>query len=98
MILSERYEVREDLAQNEKLTVYQGFDRQLNVYVTIRILNPAYSTDPRYVRYFLQRAEQASAQKGPPKAVAWGADGDIYYVVMEWIEGADPQIYLKGAI
>ena len=69
--------------------VYRARDDLLGREVAIKVLHDRYSRDVAFVERF-RREAQAAANLNHPNIVAlydYGADGDTYYIVMEFIEG-----------
>ena len=69
--------------------VYRARDDLLGREVAIKVLHDRYSRDRSFVERF-RREAQAAANLTHPNIVAlydYGADGDTYFIVMEFIEG-----------
>ena len=69
--------------------VYKGTDLTLGRTVAIKILSEELAEDPSFVARFRLEA-QAAASLTHPNIVAvydTGSDGDIHYIVMEYLEG-----------
>lgn len=88
-VLSGRYEIIERVGGGGMAFVYRARDVLLNRTVAIKVLSPHYTSDEDFVRKF-RREAQAAASLSNPNIVGIfdvGQDGDIYYIVMEFIEG-----------
>ena len=69
--------------------VYRARDDLLGREVAIKVLHDRYSRDRAFVERF-RREAQSAANLNHPNIVAlydYGADGDTYFIVMEFIEG-----------
>lgn len=69
--------------------VYKAKDRLLNRFVAIKILKPEFIKDPKFIDSF-RRESQAAAGLSHPNIVSVfdvGKEGNIYYIVMEVLEG-----------
>lgn len=88
-ILAGRYELLEKRGDGGMAVVYKAKDRLLNRFVAIKILKPEYIRDPKFVDSF-RRESQAAAGLSHPNVVSVydvGKEGNIYYIVMEMMEG-----------
>ncbi|MFM9009423.1 MAG: Stk1 family PASTA domain-containing Ser/Thr kinase [Planctomycetota bacterium] len=88
-VLSDRYELRRELAQGGMATVYLGHDRLLDRPVAVKVLFPEYAREPSFVERF-RREAQAAANLSHPNIVAiydWGQEDGNYFIVMEYVEG-----------
>ncbi|MBS3977784.1 MAG: Stk1 family PASTA domain-containing Ser/Thr kinase [Syntrophomonadaceae bacterium] len=88
-ILAGRYELLEKLGGGGMAVVYKGKDRLLNRAVTVKLLRDQYAHDQEFVRKF-RREAQAVASLSHPNIVSIydvGQEGDLHYLVMEYVEG-----------
>ena len=84
-----RYAVIERVGTGGMAEVYRARDDLLGREVAIKVLHDRYSRDRSFVERF-RREAQAAANLTHPNIVAlydYGADGDTYFIVMEFIEG-----------
>ena len=95
-ILSERYEVIEKIGVGGMAVVYRGRDEKLERDVTIKVLKEEFSSNEEFKAKFKIEARAAARLSHPNIVNVYdvGQDGDIYYIVMEYIHG----ISLKEAI
>lgn len=82
--------------------VYKGKDRLLNRAVTVKLLRDQYAHDQEFVRKF-RREAQAVASLSHPNIVSIydvGQEGDLHYLVMEYVEGKTLKTVIqeKGAL
>src|SRR5579872_2542685 len=96
-VLGERYELGESIGRGGMATIYRGRDKRMERVVAIKILREVYSTDPKFVTRFQREARAASALQHPNivQVFDYGQSGESYYIVMEFVDGADLRRYLK---
>ncbi|MFZ5597425.1 MAG: Stk1 family PASTA domain-containing Ser/Thr kinase [Bacillota bacterium] len=95
--LGNRYEILEQLGGGGMAIVYKGRDTILNRLVTIKLLRPEYTSDGDFVRRF-RREAQAVASLSHPNIVSIydvGKEGDMHYLVMEYVDGEDLRSIIK---
>ncbi|MDR3225808.1 MAG: Stk1 family PASTA domain-containing Ser/Thr kinase [Clostridiales Family XIII bacterium] len=88
-ILAGRYEILERIGDGGMAVVYRARDKLLNRSVAIKVLRPEYVTDANFVESF-RKESRAAASLTHPNIVSIfdvGKDGNIYYIVMELVEG-----------
>jgi len=88
-ILAGRYELLEKKGDGGMAVVYKAKDRLLNRNVAIKILKPEFIRDPKFIDSF-RRESQAAAGLSHQNIVSVfdvGKEGNIYYIVMELMEG-----------
>lgn len=88
-ILGKRYEILEQIGAGGMAFVYKAKCRLLNRIVAVKILKPEFNEDMDFVKRFGVEA-QSSASLSHPNIVSVydvGQEGDIYYIVMEYIDG-----------
>ena len=69
--------------------VYKGKDRLLNRYVAIKILRPEFTKDEKFIENFIRESQAAAGLTHPNIVGVYdvGREGNIYYIVMELVEG-----------
>ncbi len=90
-VFNNRYRLKEKIGSGGMADVYLADDLLLNREVAIKVLHPQYAADPSFIQRFRYEA-QAAANLNHPNIVNiydWGNEGDIYYIVMEYVEGRD---------
>ncbi len=88
-ILGNRYEILERIGGGGMALVYRATDSFLHRTVAVKVLRSQFAGDSDFVRRF-RREAQAAASLSHPNIVAIydvGQQGDIYYIVMEYISG-----------
>jgi len=84
-----RYRLDSKLGEGGMATVYCGTDTVLRRRVAIKVLRAQYAADEEFVRRFYQEAESAARLSHPNIVNTYdvGREGDIYYIVMELVDG-----------
>lgn len=88
-MLGNRYEILEKIGEGGMAKVYKAKCHLLNRIVAIKILRSEFVADEEFVRRF-KRESQAAASLSHPNIVSIydvGQEGDIYYIVMEYVNG-----------
>lgn len=90
-ILGNRYRVLREIGSGGMAWVYLAEDNKDSQLVAVKILYPQFGEDLAYVQRFNREAKLASTMTDPHivRVLDYGADRDIYYLVMEYIEGQD---------
>lgn len=93
MILADRYECIKRIGTGGMGDVYKAHDRRLDRIVAIKVLKSEYNEDDNFIRKF-RRESLAAASISHPNIVSIYdvgmesvADQDVYYIVMEYIDG-----------
>ncbi|MEM9398864.1 MAG: protein kinase [Verrucomicrobiota bacterium] len=70
--------------------VFRAFESSLNREVAIKVLRKEYSTNPRYLKFFDEEAQNIAALRHPNIVPIYfiGRQGELYYFVMPFIEGS----------
>lgn len=100
-VYGNRYEIKHKIARGGMADVFLATDRLLDRPVALKVLFPELSTDPSFVERFRREAQNA-ARLSHPNVVSvydWGEDENVYYIVMEYIDGESlsSMIRSKGA-
>jgi beta-lactam-binding protein with PASTA domain/predicted Ser/Thr protein kinase len=88
-VLGNRYEIQGVLGQGGMAKVFKGRDTVLGREVAVKVLSPQFVTDDQFVTRF-RREAQAAAGLNHPNIVSvfdTGDQGDIHYIVMEYVQG-----------
>jgi eukaryotic-like serine/threonine-protein kinase len=101
-VFGRRYRVLEKIGTGGMADVYKAVDEVLGRTVAVKVMHARYASDPSFAVRFRQEA-QAAANLVSPNIVNmydWGAEGDTYYMVMEYVRGNDLKsiIQEKGAL
>ncbi|WP_418790478.1 Stk1 family PASTA domain-containing Ser/Thr kinase [Phosphitispora sp. TUW77] len=96
-LLGNRYEIVSRLGGGGMAVVYKARDTLLNRQVTVKVLRSEFTSDEEFVSRF-RREAQAVAKLSHPNIVSIydvGQDGEIHYIVMEYIEGRNLKEIIK---
>ncbi len=89
MIISDRYEVVDNVGSGGMADVYKAKDLRLNRFVAIKVLKPEYSSDKSFVNKFRGEAQSAAGLSHPNIVNVYdvGDDDGLHFIVMELVEG-----------
>jgi beta-lactam-binding protein with PASTA domain/predicted Ser/Thr protein kinase len=88
-VIGERYELLEEIGEGGMATVFKAHCRSLDRIVAVKILKDEFSQDQVFVQSFKTEA-LAVARLSHPNIVNIfdvGQEGNVHYIVMEYIEG-----------
>lgn len=88
-LLANRYDIIKKIGNGGMATVYKAEDKILKRNVAIKILRDEFTTDEEFIKRFEGEA-QAAARLAHANIVSIydvGVEGDLYYIVMELIQG-----------
>ncbi|WP_445951697.1 protein kinase domain-containing protein [Thermodesulfitimonas sp.] len=96
-VIGNRYRVIEKLGGGGMAVVYLGQDMLLNRNVTIKVLREEYVRDEDFVRRFRQEARAVASLSHPNIVSVFdvGQDGDLHYLVMEYVDGTNLKSLIK---
>ena len=88
-LLGNRYEIIEKVGNGGMATVYKATDKILKRHVAVKILRDEFTTDEEFIRRFEAEAQSAArlANANIVSIYDVGVDGNLYYIVMELIQG-----------
>jgi serine/threonine protein kinase len=88
-VLSNRYEIVEKLGEGGMAIVYKARCRILNRFVSVKILKKEYSSDAEFLKKFKREATAVASLSDNNIVNVYdvGSDGDINYIVMEYVQG-----------
>lgn len=89
--LNNRYELEQKIGEGGMARVYRGRDTRLNRRIAVKVLHSHYASDPNFVQRFHHEAQAAANLRHPNVVDVYdvGQDGDIHYIVMEYVDGSD---------
>src|SRR5437660_12110707 len=96
-ILGGNYEVTGPLGEGGMATVYRGRRLSDGRAVAIKVLREQYAHDRGFVAR-VEREAQAVARLSHPHMVQLldsGRDGDVHFIVLEYLEGVDVKTLLR---
>ncbi|MDY6794834.1 MAG: Stk1 family PASTA domain-containing Ser/Thr kinase [Actinomycetota bacterium] len=88
-VFNQRYRLKERIGSGGMADVFVADDLLLGREVAVKVLHPQYASDSSFIQRFRHEA-QAAANLNHPNIVSiydWGNEGDLYYIVMEYVEG-----------
>ena len=98
MILGNRYEILKEIGSGGMANVYLAHCRLLNRNVAVKILKNEFANDKEFLERFNKEAQAAAAISSPNIVNVYdvGHDGDIHYIVMEYVEGHTLKEYIDA--
>ncbi len=96
-LLNERYVVKKLIGGGGMANVYLGFDNILEREVAIKVLRLEYSNDDEFITRFYREAQSATSLSHPNIVNIYdvGEEDDIYYMVMEYVDGLTLKEYIQ---
>lgn len=97
-VFNQRYRLKEKIGSGGMADVFLADDLLLGREVAVKVLHQRFASDPSFIQRFRYEA-QAAANLNHPNIVNiydWGNEGDLYYIVMEYVEGRDLKDVLKA--
>jgi serine/threonine protein kinase len=96
-ILGNRYRILREIGSGGMAKVYLAEDITGNDLVAVKVLYPQFSQDISFIQRFNREAKLASTLTDPHivRVLDYGADRDLQYLVMEYVEGQDLHAKLK---
>ena len=88
-LLGNRYELINKIGNGGMAKVYKAKDQVLNRYVAVKILRDEFTTDQEFIKRFEAEAQSAASITHPNIVSVYdvGNEGNLYYIVMELIQG-----------
>ncbi|MBR1735644.1 MAG: Stk1 family PASTA domain-containing Ser/Thr kinase, partial [Firmicutes bacterium] len=88
-VISGRYRIIEQIGIGGMAVVYKALDIKLDRAVTLKVLKEAFIADEEFLKRFSVEAKAAAKLNHPNIVSAYdvGEDGNIHYIVMEYIDG-----------
>lgn len=97
MMIGNRYEILEKIGTGGMSDVYKSKDHKLNRYVAVKVLKQEFSENANFVSKFQVEAQAAAGLAHPNVVNVYdvGEENDIYYIVMELVEGITLKKYIE---
>ena len=97
MMIGDRYEILEKSGTGGMSDVYKAKCHKLNRYVAVKVLKQEFSENENFVSKFRIEAQAAASLMHPNIVNVYdvGAENDIYYIVMELVEGITLKKYIE---
>ena len=97
MMIVDRYEILEKIGTGGMSDVYKSKDHKLNRYVAVKVLKQEFSENANFVSKFRVEAQAAAGLMHPNIVNVYdvGEEKDIYFIVMELVEGITLKKYIE---
>ena len=97
MFIGDRYEIMDQVGSGGMSDVYKAKDHKLNRNVAVKVLKQEFSEDRNFVSKFRIEAQSAAGLSHPNIVSIYdvGDDNNLYYIVMELIEGITLKKYIQ---
>ena len=97
-MIANRYEIIEEVGKGGMAVVYKAKCLVLNRYVAIKVLRPEFREDTDFIARFKAEAQSAGSLSHPNIVSIYdvGQEGDLDYIVMEYVEGVTLKQYIDA--
>ena len=97
-VVDGRYRVHRHLADGGMATVFVALDERLDREVALKVMRPDLARDAAFVDRFRQEARSAARLTDPHVVGVYdqGRDGDLVFLVMEYVQGSTLRDRLAG--
>lgn len=98
-VISGRYEIIEKLGEGGMANVYKAMCKILKRFISIKILKQELTNDEEFVNKFKDEAMEVAklSNNNIVKVYDIGTEGNIHYIVMEYIDGKTLKEYINDA-
>jgi len=98
IILSDRYQLMEEIGSGGMALVYKALDLTLDRIVAIKVLKEEFLDDDEFVKRFHAEAQSVAKLSNPNIVGVYDValDGKYHYIVMEYIEGVTLSNYIAS--
>ena len=88
-VIGSRYEIIQKVGNGGMAIVYKARDMVLNRFVAVKVLRDEFTTDEEFIKRFETEAQSAARLTHANIVSIYdvGVDGNLYYIVMELIQG-----------
>ena len=95
--LNDRYKIISRIGDGGMAVVYKAKDLILDRYCAVKILRQEFSNDEAFIRRFRREAESVSSLSHANIVNIYdiGEEDDLYYIVMEYIDGTTLKTYIR---
>ncbi|WP_138493106.1 Stk1 family PASTA domain-containing Ser/Thr kinase [Paenibacillus pinistramenti] len=92
-----RYQILERIGGGGMALVYKAQDLLLNRHVAVKVLRQQFVNDEEFIRRFRREAQSAASLSHPNVVSIYdvGEEGDVHYIVMEYVEGQNLNEIIK---
>lgn len=86
-----KYQILDRLGRGGMADVYKGYQPGLDRYVAVKVMHPHLAEDTSFITRFRREAKGVAELRHPNIVQVFDFDvqGDVYYMVMEYIEGGE---------
>lgn len=97
VMLGNRYEIKECIGSGGMADVYKALDHTLNRFVAVKVMKSEFSEDTTFVTKFKEEAQSAAGFSHPNIVSIYDVaqEDDLYYIVMEIVEGITLRKYIE---
>ncbi|GGH74780.1 serine/threonine-protein kinase [Pullulanibacillus pueri] len=95
--LNDRYKIISRVGDGGMAVVYKAKDLILDRFCAVKILRQQFSNDEAFIRRFRREAESVSSLSHANIVNIYdiGEEDDLYYIVMEYVDGTTLKTYIK---
>jgi len=95
--VAERYIIDQTIGVGGMSVVYRAHDEKLDRYVTLKVLKDEYLQDDDFILKIPEEAKAAASlnHQNIVSIFDHGHDGDIHFIVLEYVEGASLKDFIK---
>ncbi|WP_214776809.1 Stk1 family PASTA domain-containing Ser/Thr kinase [Exiguobacterium sp. s22] len=95
--INDRYRIEQQIGSGGMANVYRAHDEILNRTVAIKVLRSEFSHNEQFIRRFEREAHAATSLNHPNIVAIYdvGDEEDLYYIVMEYVDGVTLKQYLQ---
>lgn len=95
--INDRYRIEQQIGSGGMANVYRAHDEILNRTVAIKVLRSEFSHNEQFIRRFEREAHAATSLNHPNIVAIYdvGDEDDLYYIVMEHVDGVTLKQYLQ---
>ena len=95
--INDRYRIEQQIGSGGMANVYRAHDEILNRTVAIKVLRSEFSHNEQFIRRFEREAHAATSLNHPNIVAIYdvGDEDDLYYIVMEHVDGMTLKQYLQ---
>ena len=96
-LLGNRYEIIEKIGSGGMATVYKAKCLVLKRFVAVKVLRDEFTTDEEFIKRFNIEAQAVASLTHPNIVSVYdvGHEGNLYYIVMELVEGITLKEYIQ---
>lgn len=98
LVLSDRYKIIEEIGRGAMASVYKALQKNLNRIVALKVVHRNLVHNTELLDRFHREAQVSASLNHPSLVTIYdeGAEKDIHYMSMEYIEGVDVQTLIKN--